>query len=162
MTAEVTRFLVDVFHVGGTHHDTRVSAAVNEVERVSKFVDRFFAESIQEQLLVAGQAVDLVVEAEAGHDGRPSVKLRFPKDVGQYWNEQIHAGDTQNPRGAGGGVVEELTEQDAGIVLFAVRVEGQFRVKARQVLFHPQAEHVVERLGQAGQQFLLRTEVDGH
>jgi hypothetical protein len=67
--AQVAAFLINVFHVCARPHDTQGLFAMNQTQGMSKFVNHFFDQSLQKQLIICGHSVSFIVQAVNGNDG---------------------------------------------------------------------------------------------
>ena len=158
--AEALGLQVDAVDVGRTDHDARVPVAVHQVVGVAQFVDGLLAQTLEQQFAVGRQTVDLVVQAVGRNHGRRAVQLGFAEHVGQDGNEQIHAGDAQDPRRAARAAGSAVGPAGCGSCTGRGGVEGQFRIERGRMLLDPQAEDARQLRGQRRQQVAIVAAVD--
>ena len=113
--------------------------------RVAELVDRFFLSPRQQQLPVAGQTIEFLMQTMRGHQRRATADLGRAKNKSKNWNEQIEIGDPQKLAAICRRELVQLCKQLGRMKLFSrptVRLlESYVRIQANALSIESPGQH---------------------
>src|SRR5581483_9381624 len=143
--AQAAFLQVDPFHGMGRSHGTRVVLAVSQVQSVADLVDALFQQAFAKRVAVRWQTVEFLAQPVQGNQSAGTTHLGLSKDKGQYGYVKIDGGNPEQTPAMVAKVALHLLQQFRGVILLALAMERDLRVKRAGNHFARNAKGVCQR-----------------
>lgn len=142
--AELFAFFINMLNGIRQGHCTARIGAMDQSERVAKFMHRLLHHAVLEQRYIRGKAIEFLSKAAEGDHRCRSVQLRVSEHETEHRYEQIMFRDPQDADGIGWNAAKQILQNKGGIPLSGLLIEGIGRIRKSRTTLHIESEHLPE------------------